>query len=69
MLLEQEKRELENRQRNLNIEVEWANRGVKARRKRNIRRLEEMKQEKRGSQKKIKSSFLQATKTIALAKS
>ena len=67
LLLEQEKRELENRQRNLNIEVEWANRGVKARRKRNIRRLEEMKQE-REALKEDKSSFLQATKTIALAK-
>ena len=67
LLLEQEKRELENRQRNLNIEVEWANRGVKARRKRNTRRLEEMKQE-REALKEDKSSFLQATKTIALAK-
>ncbi len=42
-LIEQEKRELRNRERAVAIEEEWANRGVKARRKRNIRRVEEMK--------------------------
>jgi len=65
MLLEQERRELENRQRNLDIEVEWANRGVKARRKRNIRRLEEMKKE-RSALKSDKSSFFQAIKKVDL---
>lgn len=43
MLIEQEARELAKRQKLVDQEVEWANRGVKARRKRNIRRLEEMK--------------------------
>jgi ATP-binding cassette subfamily F protein uup len=43
-LLEQEERELSNRQKLVNQEVEWASRGVKARRKRNIRRLELMKE-------------------------
>ena len=46
MLLEQEERELHNRQKVLDIEVEWASRGVKARRKRNVRRVELMKQER-----------------------
>ena len=42
-LLEQEERELNNRQKLVSQEVEGASRGVKARRKRNIRRLELMK--------------------------
>ena len=46
MLLEQEERELQNRQKVLDQEVEWASRGVKARRKRNIRRVELMKTER-----------------------
>ncbi len=46
MLLEQEERELQNRQKVLDQEVEWASRGVKARRKRNVRRVELMKQER-----------------------
>ncbi|MDD4616902.1 MAG: ABC-F family ATP-binding cassette domain-containing protein [Alphaproteobacteria bacterium] len=46
MLLEQEERELHNRQKVLDIEVEWASRGVKARRKRNVRRLALMKDER-----------------------
>lgn len=43
MMLEQEERELKNRQKLVNQEVEWASRGVKARRKRNVRRLALMK--------------------------
>ncbi len=46
MLLEQEDRELHNRQKVLEQEVEWASRGVKARRKRNVRRVELMKAER-----------------------
>ena len=46
MLLEQEERELHNRQKVLDLEVEWASRGVKARRKRNVRRVELMKAER-----------------------
>ncbi|HPF78637.1 MAG TPA: ATP-binding cassette domain-containing protein [Alphaproteobacteria bacterium] len=43
MLLEQEERELRNRKAIVAQEVEWASRGVKARRKRNVRRLEQVK--------------------------
>jgi ATP-binding cassette subfamily F protein uup len=46
MLLLQEERELQNRQKVLDQEVEWASRGVKARRKRNVRRVEQMKTER-----------------------
>ncbi|HAX91702.1 MAG TPA: ABC transporter family protein, partial [Rhodospirillaceae bacterium] len=46
MILEQEERTLQNRQKNLDLEVEWASRGVKARRKRNMRRLDQMKAER-----------------------
>ncbi len=46
MLLEQEERELHNRQKVLDQEVEWASRGVKARRKRNVRRVALMKAER-----------------------
>ncbi|NDF11997.1 MAG: ABC transporter ATP-binding protein [Proteobacteria bacterium] len=42
MLLEQEARELENRSKIVAQEVAWASQGVKARRKRNIRRLEQV---------------------------
>ncbi len=44
MLIEQEERELANRQKFVEQEVEWASRGVKARRKRNVRRVEMMKE-------------------------
>ncbi len=46
MLLAQEERELHNRQKALEQELQWANRGVKARRKRNVRRLELIRTEK-----------------------
>ena len=42
-LFEQEARELKNRKQFVNIEVDWANRGVKARVKRNIKRVERAK--------------------------
>ncbi len=44
MIIEQEERELANRQKFVDQEVEWASRGVKARRKRNVRRVEMMKE-------------------------
>ena len=44
MLLEQEERELQNRKSIVAREVEWGSRGVKARRKRNVRRLELMRE-------------------------
>ena len=43
-LFEQEARELKNRKQFVNLEVEWAHRGVKARVKRNVKRLERAKQ-------------------------
>lgn len=46
MMLEQEERELRKRQKLVDQEVEWASRGVKARRKRNVRRLALMKEER-----------------------
>ncbi len=45
-LLEQEQREIKNREKILEQEVDWASRGVPARRKRNIRRLGLMKEER-----------------------
>ena len=63
MLLDQEARELENRARAVSQELEWANRGVKARRKRNVRRLEQL-QIAREKLKKDQSSYRQATKKI-----
>ena len=46
MLLEQEERELHNRQKVVDREVAWASRGVQGRRKRNVRRLYLMKEER-----------------------
>ena len=43
-MFEQEARELKNRKQFVNIEVEWANKGVKARVKRNVKRLERAKE-------------------------
>ncbi len=43
LLLEQEERELKNRKAMVAQEVSWATRGVKARRKRNVRRVEQMR--------------------------
>ncbi len=57
MMIDQEERELKNREKLLEVEVEWASRGVKARRKRNVRRLALMKEE-RDRLKADKSSFL-----------
>jgi ATP-binding cassette subfamily F protein uup len=44
VLLEQEAREIKNREKAVQHEVEWASRGVKARRKRNVRRVGLMKE-------------------------
>lgn len=44
MLIEQERRELANRAKFVEQESEWASRGVKARRKRNVRRVEMVKE-------------------------
>lgn len=46
VLIEQEERELHNRSKFVEKEVEWASRGVKARAKRNVRRLDIMYRER-----------------------
>lgn len=65
LLLEQEARELANRSRALAEEAEWASRGVKARRKRNMRRLNDMLKE-RAKLKADKSLFNQTMRKIEL---
>jgi len=60
MLLEQEERELRNRKQSVSIEVEWASRGVKARVKRNVRRLEKVR-EMREKLKADEASYRRAT--------
>ena len=62
-LLDQEERELQNRKQSVSIEVNWANKGVKARVKRNIRRLDQARELKDNLDKDI-SAFKQATKKI-----
>ncbi len=64
-LLEQEERELHNRQKFVDEEVRWASRGVKARRKRNQRRLEIMKEE-REKLKGDKSAYHRAISKVTL---
>ncbi len=65
-LLNQEARELRNRKQFVNLEVEWAQRGVKARVKRNVKRLERAKQLKAQLEKDESSyrSAIQSTKPI-----
>lgn len=63
MLLEQEERELKNRKALVAQEVEWGSRGVKARRKRNMRRLELM-HEMRDKLKADEAAFRRATAKI-----
>lgn len=62
-LLEQEERELQNRKQIVGQEVEWASRGVKARRKRNVRRLE-LVREMRDQLKADESAYRKATRKI-----
>ena len=64
-LLEQEERELKNRKQSVGIEVAWASRGVKARVKRNVRRLAQVK-EMREKLKADESAFKRATQKIDL---
>lgn len=63
MLLEQEARELKNRKSIVAQEVEWASRGVKARRKRNVRRLE-LVREMRDKLKADEAAHRRATQKI-----
>ena len=62
-LLDQEARELRNRKQFVNLEVEWANRGVKARVKRNIKRLQRAKQLKEQLE-KDEASYRSVLKSI-----
>ena len=64
-LLSQEERELQNRKQFVNLEVNWANKGVKARVKRNTRRLEKAKELKDNLYKDI-SEFKKATRKIEI---
>ena len=64
-LLEQEERELKNRRTHVAQEVEWASRGVKARRKRNVRRLEKMR-ELRDQLKEDEAAHRRATQKIEI---
>ena len=63
VLLAQEERELQNRKQFVNIEVNWANKGVKARVKRNTRRLEQARELQQNLDQDI-SAFKKATKKI-----
>lgn len=65
MILDQERRELENRDKIIALEEEWAGKGVKARRKRNERRLQEVRQE-REKLKSDMSLFRQTMKKLDL---
>ena len=62
-LFEQEARELKNRKQFVGIEVEWANRGVKARVKRNVKRVERAKQ-LREQLEKDESSYRKAIASV-----
>jgi len=64
-LLAQEERELQNRKQFVNIEVNWANKGVKARVKRNTRRLEQARELQQNLDQDI-SAFKKATKKIEI---
>ena len=63
LVSEQERRELDNRKQMVALEMDWANRGVKARVKRNVRRLEQA-HEIRDQYERDKSAYRQATKKI-----
>jgi ATP-binding cassette subfamily F protein uup len=63
-LLEQEKRELERRNKIVSAELEWATKGIKARRKRNVRRVAQAK-EMREKLKSDLSSYNRAVRKIS----
>lgn len=65
MLLEQEERELSNRKSSVDLEVRWASRGVKARVKRNVRRVAQVK-EMRDKLRADQASYRRATQKIEL---
>ncbi|PIR34038.1 MAG: ABC transporter family protein [Alphaproteobacteria bacterium CG11_big_fil_rev_8_21_14_0_20_44_7] len=65
MLIEQEERELAKRSKIVEQEVEWASRGVKARVKRNVRRIEQIKLA-REKLKADKSSYRKSIRKVTL---
>lgn len=65
MILDHERRELEKRKKIVSEELEWATKGIKARRKRNVRRVELVK-EAREKLKKDLSSYKHAVKKIEI---
>jgi ATP-binding cassette subfamily F protein uup len=65
MLIEQEERELARRSKIVAQEMEWANKGVKARVKRNVRRIQQAREE-RDKLKTDKSSYLKAVHKVKL---
>ena len=66
-MFEQEARELKNRKQFVNIEVEWANKGVKARVKRNVKRLERAK-ELKDQLENDEASYRKAIQTVKINK-
>ncbi len=64
-LIEQERRELHNRSKQVEHEMEWANRGVKARVKRNVARVAKVRA-MRDQLKKDQSAFRRVTRKIEL---
>jgi ATP-binding cassette subfamily F protein uup len=65
MLLDHERRELERRKKIVSEELEWATKGIKARRKRNVRRVENVKKA-RDKLKQDLSSYRRAVKKIEI---
>jgi ATP-binding cassette subfamily F protein uup len=63
LLLEQEERELKNRAKQVEMEVDWASRSPQGRRKRNIRRVEIMREE-RARLKRDTSAYRQMMRKI-----
>ncbi|MCB9991970.1 MAG: ABC-F family ATP-binding cassette domain-containing protein [Rhodospirillales bacterium] len=64
-LLDQEARALHNREKKVEQEMEWANRGVKARVKRNVRRVEQARSDK-AQLEADKAAYRRATRKIDL---
>ncbi len=67
LLIEQERRELKNIKQHLDNELEWLNKGIKARRKRNIKRKENVNLLKK-SYKEENSEFLKSISRVIIPK-
>lgn len=64
-LFDQEARQLQNREKKVELEMEWANRGVKARVKRNVRRVQ-LAHEGKAKLENDQKSFRKATQKIKI---